>query len=180
MQADEVPARYREDADFQALSLPYGDGDFGLVVVLPREGIAPSDALHALASDPSWLGGAGFRRARGRLALPRVTLDAEMSLLPILRALGLDSALRDPDGLVGIATPPPVLSRVVHGTMLKLDEEGTEAAAATAAIMVERAAVVEDDGFDMRVDRPFALALRHVSTGTLLFAAWVADPSGGA
>ena len=179
MQAEELSVPYREDADFQAVALPYGGGAFALVVVLPRAGLEPAAALRALASDPSWLGGSDFHRMRGYLALPRVSLDAEASLLPALRALGLASALDDADAFAGIAAPPPALSRVVHRTMLKLDEQGTEAAAATAAIMTTRAAIMEDEGFEMQVDRPFALAVHHRATGALLFAAWVADPTGG-
>ena len=179
MQADDLEARYREDGDYRAIALPYGGGDFVLVVVLPREGLEPSAALRGLATDPSWLGGSGYRRMHGSLALPRVTLHGEASLLPTLSAFGLASALDDADAFAGIAAPPPVLSRVMHRTMLVLDEHGTKAAAATAAVMRTRAAIVLDDGFDMRVDRPFVLAVRHRGSGALLFAAWVADPSGG-
>ena len=68
---------------------------------------------------------------------------------------------------------------MVQATRLVLDEEGTEAAAATAAVMTTRSAVLDEDKFEMRVDRPFALAVRHRGTGALLFAAWVADPGGG-
>ena len=118
-------------------------------------------------------------RTRGDLALPRVTLDEEASLLPALRALGLAVALDERYAFAGIAAPPPALTRVVHRTMLVLDEQGTEAAAATAAVMTTRAAIVDDEGFEMRVDRPFALAVRHRATGALLFAAWIANPTGG-
>ena len=178
MQANDLRARYREDGDYRALALPYGGGDFVAVVVLPREGLAPAAALRGLAADPSWLGGSGFRRTSGYLALPRVTLHGEASLLPTLRAQGLATAIDDANAFAGIAAPAPALSRVAHRTMLVLDEQGTEAAAATAAIMTTRAAIPEDDGFEMIVDRPFALALRHRGTGALLFTAWVADPSG--
>ena len=178
MQAEELSARYREDADFQAIALPYGGGDFALVVALPRAGLAPSDALRAIASDPTWLGGSGFQRTTGYLALPRVSLNEEASLLPVLRGLGLAAALENAEAFAGIAAPSPTLSRVVHRTMLKLDEQGTKAAAATAAVMTTRAAVPEDEGFEMRVDRPFTLAIRHVGTDALLFAAWVANPTG--
>ena len=177
MQAEELSARYREDADFQAIALPYGGGEFALVVVLPRAEVTPSDALRRLASDPSWLGGTGFHQTTGYLALPRVSLNEEASLLPTLSALGLATALEDAEAFAGIAAPPPALSRVVHRTMLELDEQGTEAAAATAAVMTTRAAISEDEGFDMQVDRPFALAVRHRGTGALLFAAWVANPA---
>ena len=178
MQAESLPARYREDGDYQAIALPYGDGDFVAVVVLPREGLEPAATLRGLAADPSWVGGAGFRRAAGYLALPRLTLHGEASLLPVLRELGLASALEDANAFAGIAAPAPVLSRVAHRAMLVLDEQGTEAAAATAAIMTTRAAIPQEDGFEMVVDRPFLLAVRHRATGTLLFTAWVADPAG--
>ena len=178
MQADDMHARYRQNEDYRAVALPYGGDDFVAVVVLPREGLDPAAALRGLAADPSWLGGSGFRRTSGYLALPRVTLHGEASLLPTLRDLGLATSIDRADAFAGIAAPAPALSRVAHRTVLVLDEQGTEAAAATAAIMTTRAAMPVDDGFEMIVDRPFALALRHRGTGTLLFTAWVADPSG--
>lgn len=181
MHADDLPARYREDEGFQAVALPYGGGRFELVAVLPRAGLEASEALRRLAANPAWLGGRGFRKARGALALPRLDLDAEASLLPALRALGLGAALDDPQAFAGIAAPAPKLSRVLHRTMLVLDERGTEAAAATAAVMATRTAVVEEEArFEMRVDRPFALAVRHRGTGAVLFTAWVEDPAAGA
>ena len=180
MHADDLPARYREDGDFQAVALPYDGGRFEFVAVLPRAGLEAPEALRRLAADPSWLGGRGFRRSRGALALPRLALDAEASLLPALRALGLGAALDDPRAFAGIAAPEPKLSRVLHRTMLVLDERGTEAAAATAAVMTTRAAIVKEERtFEMRVDRPFALSVRHRGTGAVLFTAWVDDPVRG-
>lgn len=64
------------------------------------------------------------------------------------------------------------LSHVIHGAGLTLDEEGTEAAAATAAIFSKSL----EARFDMQVDRPFAVAVRSIESGELLFAAWVDDP----
>lgn len=177
MQAFDLSVPYREDERFQAVSLPYGSGEFELVLVLPRLGIAPAAALHALRSDPAWLSGEGFRDEHGALALPRVTLREDASVLPVLSGLGLQSVLEDSDSFGGVAYPPPTLSRVVHRAMLELDEEGTEAAAATAAVFTTRAAVTDGAGFEMRVDRPFALAVRHAGSEALLFAAWVAAPT---
>ena len=178
MHAQGLSARYREDDGFQAIALPYGIGGFELVAVVPRGEVEAREAIRRLASDPTWLGGRGFRRARGSLALPRLTLEAEASLLPALRSLGLESALNDPQAFAGITSPAPILSQVLHRTMLVLDEQGTEAAAATAAVMTTRAAV-ELAPFDMRVDRPFALAVRYRPTGAVLFAAWIEDPAQG-
>ena len=176
MQADELPARYREDGDFQAVALPYGKGGFRFVVVLPREGTSAPDALRLLAADPSWFTGRGFGPSSGSLTLPRLTLDDDVSLLPVLRELGLESALEDTKAFAGVAAPPPKLSRVLHRTMLVLDEKGTEAAAATGAVMATRTAL--PDHFDVKVDRPFAFAVAHRDTGVVLFVGWVDNPLG--
>lgn len=111
----------------------------------------------------------------GRLVLPRLDLEGRAGLLPALGRLGLGEALGDPDAFEGIAAPAPVLGRVLHAARLALDERGTEAAAATAAVFATRAAIGEEERFDVTVDRPFALAVRHAGGG-LPFAAWVADP----
>ena len=177
MRAEELAGRYREDTSYQALLLPYGGGGFALALVLPRPGVDPARALAGLAADPSWLGGKGFRAARGRLALPRLSLDARASLLPALGKLGLAEALKDAGGFAGIAAPPPKLSRVVHRARLALDEQGTVAAGAAGAVMSTRQAVRKEKRFEMTLDRPFALAVRHRGSGTVLFAAWVAAPA---
>ena len=179
MHAEELSARYREDDDFQAIALPYGLGGFELVAVVPQREVDAPEAIRQLTSDPTWLGGHGFQRARGSLALPRLALEADVSLLPVLRSLGLESALNDKQAFAGIADPAPILSQVQHRTMLLLDEQGTMAAAATVAVMTSRSAL-DPTTFDMRVDRPFALAVRYRPTGAVLFVAWVESPPQGA
>ncbi len=84
-----------------------------------------------------------------------------------------------PQAFEGIAAPAPKLSRVLHRTMLVLDEQGTVAVAVTAIVMTASIMVEEERSFEMRVDRPFALAVRHRGTGAVLFAAWVDDPTAG-
>ena len=71
------------------------------------------------------------------------------------------------------------LGRVLHRAMLVIDGRVTEAAAATAAVMATRTAVAEEARFEMRADRPFALAVRHCGTGAVLLTAWVDDPARG-
>ena len=66
----------------------------------------------------------------------------------------------------------PLESDTVLVLVNALDEEGTEAAAATAAVFTKSL----EARFDMQVDRPFAVAVRRIESGDLLFAAWVDDP----
>ena len=178
MQADDLSAGYREDGNFQAVALPYGKGGFAFVVVLPRAGTAAPDALRRLAADPSWFIGRGFRHSRGSLTLPRLTLNDDVPLLPLLRELGLESALKDPKAFADIAAPPPKLSRVLHRTMLVLDEEGTVAVAAT-GIMVMPTSIGMEERFRVKVDRPFAFAVVHRDAGVVLFVGWVDNPLQG-
>lgn len=173
MLAEKLPAFHRKDEDFEAVELVYGDGGFALTVVLPRPGLAPADAFRKLEADPSWFGGAGFEKAVGALHLPRLDLDYKKDILPLLAELGLAAALATPGAFSGIADPAPVLSGMVHAARLALDEEGTEAAAATAAMFTKS---MVEPRFDMQVDRPFALAVRKRDSGELLFTAWVDDP----
>ena len=175
MHADDMPGRYREDEDFQAIALPYGEGQFELVVVLPRAGMASSEVLRSLTSDSSWLGERGFAPARGSLSLPSLKLHEEASILPALRALGLEEALGDAQAFAGIAAPAPQLTRVLHQATLVLDERGTQATAATAAVLTTRSLLKAT--FDMQMDRPFVLAVRHRRRNAVLFAAWIEDPT---
>ena len=104
----------------------------------------------------------------------------EASLLPVLRALGLGAALDDPRASAGIAAPAPEPSRMLHRTKLVLDEKGTEAVAVTVSMARPTSDMVEEEArFEMRVDRPFALAVLHRGTGAILFTAWVDDPAAG-
>ena len=172
MLAQELPALHRKDEDFEAVELAYGDGAFALTVVLPRPDLAPADALRKIEADPSWFGGDGFGEVVGTLLLPRLDLDYNSNILPLLEQLGLAEALATPGAFSGIGVPTPILSQVVHAARLRLDEEGTEAGAATAAVFTKSI----EPRFYMQVDRPFALAVRKRDGGDLLFTAWVDDP----
>ena len=69
------------------------------------------------------------------------------------------------------------ISRVFHKTFLDLDENGTEAAAATAVAMATRSAIIrEPEPVEVRVDRPFIFAIQHRDSGACLFLGHVTDP----
>ncbi|HLX72629.1 MAG TPA: serpin family protein, partial [Verrucomicrobiae bacterium] len=69
------------------------------------------------------------------------------------------------------------ISRVLHKTFLDLDEKGTEAAAATAVVMVRRSAIIrEPEPVEVRVDHPFLFAIQHRGSGACLFLGHVVDP----
>jgi serpin B len=158
--------RYDETAEYQAVDLLYGNGSFAMTLLLPKAG-TPADVLAAL-NPAAWRDLAGrFRDTNVHLTLPRFKMEYSRELGEDLTALGMgiafDHARAD---FSRIANAALYLTRVEQKTFVEVNEEGTEAAAATAVGVgvVSAPAVVE-----MRVDRPFVFAIRERLSGTVLF-----------
>ncbi len=162
--------RYHETEDFQAVDLLYGNGAFAMTVLLPTAGRTPGGVLAGL--DPAgWRQiTESFRTAEVNLTLPRFRLEYGRRLNDDLMALGMGIAFDDMRAdLYRIADVRPerlYITRVDQKTFVEVNEEGTEAAAATAVGVGTTSAplVVE-----MRVDRPFVFAIRERLSGTVLF-----------
>ena len=158
---------YRRQRNFVAVDLPFSNPRFSLVVVTTTD---KPVAAKGFAEVAGWLTGAGFASRSGTLALPRFSASGRENLMPVLDALGLEKARHSETALQGLA-PGAILSQVVQRAMIDVDEEGAEAAAAT-AVMGMRSLSVGDD-IDMIVDKPFIFALRDDVTGLILLAGYV-------
>jgi serpin B len=164
--------RFRQDARFTGIELPYSDPRFSMVVVTTRgERPAPVRTFRG-ASD--WLSGKGFAEGPGELALPHFAVSAREDLTRPLDALGLREARLMPGALPGFTADPARITRLVQRIELRVNEEGTEASAAT-AVMAERG--VDPNYVKMVVDKPFMFALRDNTTGLILIAGYVGQPS---
>jgi serpin B len=169
------------------LEMPYVGGELGMTFVLPdaRDGLpALEQSLEAKRLD-SWI--AALKPQKVVVALPKFTLDpaAPLALAPVLKGLGMRLAF-DPEhaDFTGIAAPRNpadrlVISDVFHKTFVKVDEKGTEAAAATAVVM-QRAGAAPDPQRppEFRADHPFLFLVRDLRTGAILFLGRVTDPTG--
>ena len=111
----------------------------------------------------------------GTVGLPRLNLAATAELRPALEAMGLAPAFGAAADFSAMAAIPVAMDRVVQRAVLRADEEGTIAAAATAVTMT-RSVQSGPEPFSLIADRPFLLALRHASSGALVFVAYVANP----
>ena len=173
MMSQEGLFAYMENESFQGIELAYGDGRVCMTVLLPKEHVTLPEAqsMLTLGSWQAWMG--GFGSMRGHVALPRFTIAYEAELVPNLSSIGGD-AITETD-FSGMGVGPLMISNVIHKTFIDVNEEGTEAAAATAVVMVRSPAM----GFRMIVDRPFFCAIRDRETGLLLFMGWVVDPTEG-
>ncbi len=178
-------ARYFEDDGFQAAEFDYDEGAFALAVFLPRENSSLDRFERTLdgARLRAWLGRlAGAAPSRLDVTLPKIELRTDYDLVPQLRALGVEDAFTRSADLSGLLTEPlPLMvSAVLHKTFLKIDEEGTEAAAVTAIDVMVTSAMPEPEPppIEFKADRPFFIALHHKPTGALVFLGRIATTAG--
>jgi serine protease inhibitor len=155
---------------FAAIDLPYADSRFSMVLVTTTDAPAKPDAFAEVAD---LLAGNGLASSDVTIALPRFQAEQSHDLIETLAALGLASGLASADQLSGFADGLR-LGAVRQKIYVKVDEKGTEAAAATAALATRS---VASGTLNLRFDKPFTYALRHRPTGIILVGGYVADPS---
>lgn len=170
---------YFEGPDFQLASLPYGgpdsSGDFCLDVCLPAPGLPLADWVARLDERAwqTWI--ERMDETAIELALPRFSLRYEAGLTEPLARLGLGIAFSAQADFSDLCSGPAVISNVIHGAFVEVNEEGSEAAAATVVVML-RGALIARPKPRLIVDRPFFCAIRHRPSGTILFAGLVYEP----
>ena len=171
--------RYYEDKTFQAVSLPYGGSRVSMYIFLPAKGTSIVQFQKQLnaASWDSWM--SEFVETQGDIALPRFKVDYEIGLNDALKQLGMGVAF-DPNraDFSGVAkySENAFISRVKHKAFAEVNEEGTEAAAATSVEMSVTSVMRPRKSFRMIVDHPFFCAIRDNRTGALLFMGSIVDP----
>ncbi len=171
---------YTENEQVQMIRIPYQGQFVGMTVILPKPGITVASVAESLNGETWKTWSKSMTPQSGRLALPRFKTDFSTSLKPALSALGMGVAF-DPSqaDLNGILPPDATSERVyisdaLHKTYLSVDEQGTEAAAATAVIIGITSVPV--DRFEMIVNRPFLLAITDKPTGVVLFLGSISKP----
>lgn len=168
---------FKREGRFAAVEMSYRGGRYALVLVTTTDHSAKADEFTGVTD---WIGGgAGFARRQVRLSLPRFTLEAGQELLDPLKALGLKDGMDSPTAFEGLSMLPLEISGIVQKTYLRVDEEGTEAAATTgvgiALQSVQRPEPVET----LVVDHPFLFGLRDTRTGLLLMSGYIGRPAAG-
>lgn len=177
MSSSDVSAALRKGDGWQAATLPYAGRRLAMTVVLPAEGrLADVEALVAGGGLQDLL--AGGRATLLDLLLPRWTYRSSAELKEVLSGLGMPTAFTPGAADFRAMTSEDLdlyISAVLHQGFIAVDEEGTEAAAATAVVMRETSAPLTEP---FHVDRPFLYVIHDVEHGTPLFLGRVLDPTG--
>lgn len=171
--------RYGESDGVQVLELPYKGDRLSMVLLLPKEKNQLEKVVEPLlnpASVAKLLN--AIQNKLGDVALPRFEFSTTYSLESTLQELGMKRAFSNDADFSGMTTAEALrIAIVIHKAFVKTDEEGSEAAAATAVIM-ERAPAPVVQRFSFRADHPFVFMIRDMSTGSVLFMGRVNNPKG--
>ncbi|MDG6223882.1 MAG: serpin family protein [Candidatus Thermoplasmatota archaeon] len=168
---------YYEDDSLQAVELPYKGEELSMIVLLPS-GNDISSLERSFSADKLNDVLSGMNGSEVNVHMPRFEIEADHSLKEPLEALGMvdafDPARADLSGL-NAGIEPLFVSAVLHKSFVKVNEEGTEAAAATAVIVGRLSIGPEIPTF--KADRPFMFLIMHKETNSILFMGKVSDPT---
>ena len=175
---------YANGDGYQAVELPYRGGEVAITILLPDSGTF-RQFEESLSGDLAEKVLKGLEGALVRLTVPKFDIESAIGLSGTLKAMGMPDAFDDRaadfsgmDGRVCRARGDICLliSDVLHKAFVSVDEDGTEAAAATAVIVGVTRAVETQEPVELVVDRPFLFVIRHLGTGAILFLGRVVDP----
>jgi serine protease inhibitor len=169
---------YFSNDDFQAIDLPYGDGDFSMTIFLPHPG-KNIDSLIAEFDEENWDNWINsFSKDSVNIYIPKFKLEYELELKDVLTALGMGIAFvpYQADFTKMYSGGGVWIDKVKHKTFVEVNEEGTEAAAVT-SVEMGFTSVGPSRGFVMRVERPFVFVIRENHSQTILFMGKIVEPT---
>jgi serine protease inhibitor len=168
--------KYAKTSNSAIVELPYGQGNYTMVVVLPDENVTTNEVADALtpAIWNEWMALLADNTPEIELSMPRFKYKYKRLLNNDLIDLGMGIAFTPDADFSNISDQSLMISRVVHQTFIETNEEGTEAAAATVVEIVNTSMPIT---IQVNIDHPFLYFIRETSTGTVIFEGRVSDPS---
>ncbi len=171
---------YTEVADMQVIELPYDEEELSMLVFLPIK----SNEIPEFNNDIVFEAMKLLRKQDVRLWLPSFTLELELGeIVEMLENMGMTDAfdVRLAD-FTGIRDPKAgadlFIKDILHKAFIEVNEEGTEAAAATAVVMATKSTAMPDEKMPIifRADHPFTYMIVHRPSQTILFMGKLSDP----
>ncbi|MCK4293245.1 MAG: serpin family protein [Planctomycetes bacterium] len=168
--------KYAEAESFQALELPYVDNELSMVILLPKEtdGLSELEKTFTAKNLSEWL--KKLQKRKVIVSVPKFKMTSQFSLAAVLKSMGMtDAFVPDAADFSGINGRKDLfISAVIHKAFVEVNEEGTEAAAATGVVIGVTSMPARPPVF--RADHPFLFLIRDNRTDSILFVGRVMNP----
>ena len=164
-------ARVYSDEYAEAMSLPYGNGAFAMTIVVPRNGVSLNQILSGLDASTWKEYRDGGRYYMTYFSMPKFEEEyaADKLCIDILKDMGMQKAFGGSADFSAMSDTPLCIDEIRHKAKIKVDEEGTEAAAVTYIGMRVTSVGPGGETFYFKADRPFLYFISECSTGEILF-----------
>ncbi len=175
MAPDKTEFNYVDMENLQILELPYKGEEISMLILLPKENLESIDSDLNSEKLEEWK--SQMQKTKlDKIYLPKFEFDSKYFMKETLIKMGMPTAFGDTADFSGMTSAESLkIGSVIHQAYVKVDEEGTEAAAATAVIMVTKSSPMPGKVF--RADHPFIFLIQEKETGNILFLGRVTDPT---
>ena len=177
MQTKGAKIRYFRNDMLRLIDIPYGNGQFSMCILIPTFKHSLSDIIFSIneSNFSLWLDSSDT--ATAKIYMPKFKIDYKTLLNDVLSNMGMAIAFTDAADFSRLFEEPLDLfiSRVIHQAVIEVNEEGSEAAAATAVEIMETSLPPEPE--NITINEPFIFFIREKHSSSILFAGKLMDPS---
>jgi len=176
MDPDKVKFNYTDTGDLQILELPYKGEEISMLIILPTGNLDSIETSLTAEKLEEWKSEMQETRLDA-IYLPKFEFDTKYFMKETLSSLGMPTAFSEAADFSGMTLAEQLfISKVIHQAYVKVDEKGTEAAAAT-AVIIEATSAKPTERKIFRADHPFIFIIQEKETGNILFLGKVVDPT---
>lgn len=169
--------KYHDNDSFQIVELPYKNDSFCMYILLPDSTKNVNDLIASLNFE-TWVRYKSNLEVKRNInfGMPRFRCDYSVGMKELMRTMGVEDLFdENSSNLSNISDQPLSVSEVMHKAAIDVDEQGTEATAAT-SLAISFTTLVDDNPFNLVVNRPFVFAIEEKASNSLLFIGKINNP----
>ncbi len=178
MMSKEDKLEYTSNNIFSAVKLPYGTGQYNMLILRPAEGETSQTLIDELSVDNWKIWNDNFEtKDNVVITMPRFKFEYQLDLIPVLKEMGMQKAFSSSlADFSNISDIDLFISGVIHKSYIDVNETGTEAAAVTAIVFTTTSIEEPAQKIYFTVDKPFVFAITEKDTNAILFIGEVQNP----
>src|SRR6056297_1462357 len=171
----QIKTWYYKDCLKEIIEIPYTNKDYALMIILPKNYRKLKWVERFLSVKCLERYEKKKEKYNVKISIPKFNMDSEFNLKDLFQELGMKEAFSGDADFSGMTEKPKLfIDEVIHKSTINVNEEGTEAAAATAVIMRRTAVLIENVTF--KANRPFIYAIKNTNDGSIYFLGKVVNP----